>query len=68
MNLVLLQHEEELSPKSLSVELHYVLCPLFPTKMYAFTIPTMQSPSFMPALTQQSLFIYSKANSVNLGI
>lgn len=58
MNLVSLQREEELSPKSLSVESHYVPCPLFPIKTYAFLIHTVQSQSFMPALTYSShLFI-----------
>lgn len=58
MNLVSLQREEELSPKSLSVESHYVPCPLFPIKTYAFPIHTVRSQSFTPALTQSShLFI-----------
>lgn len=58
MNLVSLQREEELSPKSLSVESHYVPCPFFPIKTYALTIHTVRSQSFTPALTYSShLFI-----------
>ena len=58
MNLVSLQREEELSPKSLSAESHYVPCPLFSIKTHVFTLHTVESQSFTPALTYSShLFI-----------